>query len=65
MKNQNKPVAKIIGEDGNIFNLMSIAASALRNAGLHDQVAQMFEDVKSSDSYSEALIILMNYVEAK
>lgn len=65
MKNQNKPVAKMIGEDGNIFNLMSIAASALVDAGLHDQVTQMVKDVKSSDSYSEALSVLMNYVEVE
>ena len=33
----NKPKCKLVGEDGNIFNLMGIASKALKEAGLEDE----------------------------
>jgi len=62
MKN-NKPVVKLIGEDGNIFNLLGIAASGLKDVEQGDKVSEMFKRVTSSGSYTEALSIIMDYVE--
>lgn len=59
----DKPIAKMIGEDGNIFNLMAIAGRSLRSAGQGDKVSQMVAEVTSSKSYDEALFILSKYVE--
>ena len=61
--NYQKPRCKLIGEDGNIFNLMGIASRTLRNAGMKEQAAEMMQRVQSSKSYSEALSIIADYVE--
>ena len=34
--NVEKPLCPLIGQDGNIFNLVGIAARTLREAGLRD-----------------------------
>ena len=62
MKN-GKPVVKLVGEDGNIFNLLGIASRGLKNAGQGDKASEMFKRVTSSGSYTEALSIIMDYVE--
>ena len=58
-----KPAAVLIGENGNIFNLMGIAARVLKEAGMQDQAEEMVAKVTSSQSYDEALRVLMEYVE--
>jgi hypothetical protein len=59
-----KPEVKLIGEDGNIFNLMGIASRALKEAGQNDQAVEMVDKIVSTaKSYHEALAILMEYVE--
>ena len=60
-----KPRCKLIGEDGNIFNLVGVAARSLRHAGLTDKAKEMSEKVYNSGSYSEALSIIMDYVEVE
>ena len=58
-----KPKCKLIGKDGNIFNLVGIASRTLRENGLRDQASDMEERVFNSESYDEALSIIMDYVE--
>lgn len=58
-----KPKVKLIGENGNIFNLMGIASRALKEAGMREEAKEMFEKITKSKSYDEALRILMEYVE--
>jgi hypothetical protein len=58
-----KPGCKLIGEDGNIFNLIGVAARSLRHAGLADKATEMSQKVMQSQSYTEALSIIMEYVE--
>lgn len=60
---KEKPEAKIIGADGNIFNIMSISSKALKDAGLEKESEEMLQRVTSSHSYDEALRIIMEYVE--
>ena len=60
-KNIEKPVVKFIGEDGNVFNLLGICQRALKNyEGAFDE---LFQRVKKSKSYSEALAIMMEYID--
>lgn len=61
----SKPVAKLIGEDGNIFNLIGIASRSLKAAGQKDKATEMSQRVMSSGSYDEALSIIMEYVEVE
>jgi hypothetical protein len=58
-----KPVAKVLGKDGNVFNLISICSTALKNAGLKAQANEMTNKVMSSVSYHEALSIMGQYCE--
>lgn len=59
---QEKPDCALIGEDGNIFNLMGIAARTLRENGLAEQAKEMRERITSSGSYDAALCIIGEYV---
>jgi AmiR/NasT family two-component response regulator len=60
-----KPKCKLIGEDGNIFNLMGIASRTLKRAGLKKQAEEMVDRITKSKSYEEALGIIMEYVEVE
>lgn len=59
---QKKPDCKLIGEDGNVFNLLGIASRTLRRSGLADQAKEMCDRVYSSGSYGEAFCIIGDYV---
>lgn len=59
----NKIEVKLIGEDGNIFNLLGIASRALKRNGQRDEAEEMSERVFKSNSYDEALMIILDYVE--
>lgn len=60
---ENKPQAKVIGADGNVYNIMGICRRALTRAGKADKASEMLDRVSSSNSYSEALAIMQEYVE--
>lgn len=59
---QSKPDCPLIGQDGNIFNLMGIASRTLRRNGLGEQAKEMCSRITSSDSYETALGIISEYV---
>lgn len=60
----DKPRCKLIGENGNIYNLMSIASRTLRENDKSEQADEMFDRItKTAESYEEALAIIMEYVE--
>ena len=60
-----KPVAYLIGEDGNIFNLIAIASKSLKKANMPDRANEMRDRVLNSKNYSDALSIIMEYVEVR
>ena len=57
-----KPDCKLIGEDGNIFNLMGLAARTLQCNGLAEQAAEMTGRIHACGGYDEALCIIGEYV---
>lgn len=57
-----KPDCALIGQDGNIFNLMGIAARTLRRNGMAEQAAEMQQRITESGSYEAALCIIGEYV---
>lgn len=57
-----KPDCPLIGQDGNIFNLIGIASRTLRQCGQTRQAKEMSERVFASGSYEEALAIIGEYV---
>ena len=58
-----KQKAEIIGEDGNVFNLIGICSRALKRARYYDKADEMTNRVTSSHSYEEALSIMCEYIE--
>ena len=50
----------LIGEDGNVFNLMGIVSRALRRIKIDPKDFQ--DEVMASGSYDEALRVIMKWV---
>lgn len=65
MADKFKPVVSMIGKDGNVFNLIAITKRALEHADMKAEAKEMQERVFSSRSYSDALSIMMEYVEVE
>lgn len=59
---KQKPNCELIGQDGNIFNLMGIASRTLRRNGMADEAKKMCDRITHSDSYYSALNIIGEYV---
>ena len=58
-----KPDCPLIGQDGNIFNLMGIASRTLRQSGMPELASEMCSRItETAGSYSEALGIIGEYV---
>mgnify|MGYP001202328185 CR=1 FL=1 len=51
-----KPKCKLTGENGNIFNLMSIASRTLKKVGFEQEANEMVDRILKSKSYDKALI---------
>ena len=59
---KEKPDCALIGQNGNIFNLIGIAARTLRANGMTKEANEMRERISQSGSYDEALGIIGEYV---
>ena len=59
---KSKPDCPLIGESGNIFNLVGIASKTLKRNGLSDEASEMTSKVFKSGNYEEALGIIGEYV---
>jgi N-formylglutamate amidohydrolase len=59
-----KPRCRLIGENGNIFNLMGIVSRTLKEVGESEKAEEMIQRItKEAKSYDEALATLMEYVD--
>ena len=58
-----KPEAQVIGQDGNVFNTLSICVKALKRAGQTEQANELTKRVFASESYDEAIQIMHEYCE--
>ena len=62
---QEKPRAKLVGADGNVFNLIAICMRALEEAGQKENAKEMKDKIFKCGSYDEALVIMMDYCEVE
>lgn len=60
-----KPRVKLVGENGNVFNLTAICSRALKNTGQADKAKEMSDKIFSCGSYNEALAIMMDYCDVE
>jgi hypothetical protein len=57
-----KPNCPLIGQDGNIFNLMAIASRTLREHNMAEQATEMCERIRNCGNYYSALGVIGEYV---
>ena len=57
-----KPNCPLIGQDGNIFNLMAIASRTLREHDMAEQATEMRERIRNCGSYYSALGVIGEYI---
>lgn len=55
----------LVGTDGNIYNLLTIARATLRRGGRKDLIEPMTKEEFGSKSYEKALAHICEYVEAE
>jgi len=55
---------KLVGEDGNAFNVIGKVTRALRQAG-HGELAEQFKREATSGDYDNLLRTVMEYVEVE
>lgn len=62
-----KPRCKIIGENGNVFNLIAIVRNTLKREGLTQELSDFdtdFEQLKQNGGdYNDVLALIMKYVQ--
>lgn len=64
-KRVEKPICKLIGVDGNVFNLAGVVSRTLKDNDLPDQAQEVWDKLKECKSYDEALQLFMQYVEVE
>lgn len=64
---KTRPLCPLLGQDGNIFHLMGIAARVLRQNGMVSEAKEMQTRIMGGAcrSYAEALSIIGEYVETE
>lgn len=60
-----KPKCKLVGEDGNIFFILSRVSRTLKENGEDGKAKECTDRVMGSQSYDEALKIIMEYVDVE
>jgi len=60
-----KPVVKLVGEDGNVFNIIGKVSKALKRKGKRDEVREFEQRAFSAGSYDEVLILAHEYAEVE
>jgi len=60
-----KPTVKLLGKNGNVFNLIGLCSRALRDAGQPDNATKMAAECFGAGNYDEALQIMMKYCDVE
>ena len=58
-----KPVAPLLGAEGNVYNLLCITRRTLQNAGQQEQAEEMWQRALNSRDNFKAIAIMGEYVE--
>ena len=58
-----KPTCKLIGEDGNVFNLIGLTSRTLKEAGQRPEANEFTERAFACHSYDAVLVLIQEYVE--
>ena len=61
----NKPTVKLIGQDGNVFNIIGLVEKALRRAKQEDRAKEFTNRAFNATSYDKVLQLAMEYCEVE
>jgi hypothetical protein len=60
-----KPTVKLIGEDGNVFNIIGLVRKALKRAGHPDLADEFSNKAMKQPSYDHVLALVTEYCEVE
>lgn len=60
-----KPKVKLIGKDGNAYNIIGIVSEAMKRAGASKEVVKQFQEEATSGDYDNVLSTCMKYVDVE
>ena len=56
---------ELLDQDGNIYAILGRASMLLKEAGMRDQIDEMFQHCAASGDYYKALHIISEYVDTE
>ena len=59
----DKPKCKLVGADGNVFNIIGLVSKALKKSGQPEKAKEFCECAFAAESYDTVLGIADGYVE--
>ena len=59
---EEKPICKLVGEDGNVFNIIGRVSKTLKSAGLSDKAKEFTTKAFAAGSYDAVLNLCDDYV---
>ena len=59
----DKPKCRLIGQDGNVFNIIVLVKKALKDSGQPEKAKEFVKRAFSAGSYDEVLNMAGDYVE--
>lgn len=65
MVTTNKLVVKLVGTDGNVFNLIGLTSKALKKAGFPEKATEFTKRAFTMDSYGAVLNLIGEYCEIR
>ena len=60
-----KPTVKLVGHDGNVFNLIGLTSRALKRAGQAEAAKEFTAKAFQSNSYDAVLRLIMEYCDVR
>ena len=60
-----KPVARLVGGDGNVFYVIGVVRRALKNAGQADRAREFVARAYHAQGYDEVLAMVHEYVDVR
>jgi hypothetical protein len=60
-----RPVCQLVGEDGNVFNIIALVRRALREAGQMDAAEEFVRRAYACQSYEDVLALVVAYVDVE
>lgn len=60
-----RPRCRLIGEDGNVFNVIGLVSRALKQADRGDEAKRFTQEAFGARSYDEVLALVQQYVEVE